>query len=194
MLESDTAAYETAFRRLSSGFSKTWKGQDFREACRMYFEALRAYELADVLAAEVTLRTRPRWPKVADWIAAIPKPTPTSTAPRMMGRAEINEYLDARLRHYQGDAPCACLRCVSVGETRAPRFVPDDLPDDTVARAFCPALNAIVVSGHWAHGDELARWYAARDAFAAAIPRRRGLRVRRILALIGASREPGEEG
>jgi hypothetical protein len=59
-------------------------------------------------------------------------------------------------------------------------------------RAVDTERNRVVVTGHWAHGQELARWYVAREAFFASAPRRGPMA--RVLALVGAGRDPGEEG
>jgi hypothetical protein len=72
------------------------------------------------------------------------------------------------------------------------RFVPTLVEDHSrEERAFHPRRRRLEVTGHWAHGDELARWYVAREAFFARAPRRGPLA--RVLALVG-TREPGEEG
>jgi hypothetical protein len=65
--------------------------------------------------------------------------------------------------------------------------------------------DRVVVKGHWAHGVELKRYYAAKDAFWAKA-RKLGLRSNILnppertqrkpadLELVGATREPGQEG
>ena len=71
---------------------------------------------------------------------------------------------------------------------RPTRFVPEFTAEDIEDRAFCPALNRLVVTGHWAHGYELKRWYEAKETFATRVPARdHGLHL-----VIG--REPGEDG
>jgi hypothetical protein len=69
------------------------------------------------------------------------------------------------------------------------RFVPDDV-HGVLDRAIDTVRNRVVVTGHWAHGDELARWYAARDAFFASAPRHTPI-ARALLVLVGREREPG---
>jgi hypothetical protein len=69
----------------------------------------------------------------------------------------------ARLR-YQ-DAPCQCGACQAAGVTERPRrFVPTLTRDGDEERVRDPQTLRLVVAGHWAHGAELARWYAAREA------------------------------
>lgn len=192
MLETDYAAFEVAFRRLSSGFSKKWTGAHYRETSRAYFETLQGCALEDVVTAAAALHSRKRWPTAGEWMAAVPASTPARPPDvRLMGASEVDEYLAARNARYRDEGPCACLRCEDAGVSHRPRrYVPDELDDDTYARAFCPTLNRVVMTGHWAHGEELRRWYAARDTFVATA-RRAGLR--RVLALV-ATREPGQEG
>jgi len=160
---------------------------EFQTAVRVYFDTLRHVELEDVLAAEVILRSRPRWPKVGDWLAAVPLRT-APTGERVMRGPEGAEYLRALRLHYQDD-PCGCPSCFQAGVTDRPlRFVPDFTPDDTEDRAYHPALRRVVVVGHWAHGEELRRWYVAKAACMASAP----APYRRALQLV--TREVGEEG
>jgi hypothetical protein len=165
--------------------NRKWTTAEFREVSRTYFETLKHAPLDDVLAAEVTLRARKRWPKVGDWLAAIPVHVAPSSDARVMGQSEVREYLRAMRGHCQ-DAPCSCLDCLAADVTHRPlRFVPD-VTVDGEERAFFQARNRLVITGHWAHGLELARWYAARDVFMASAPRR--------FARVFVTREPGQEG
>jgi hypothetical protein len=79
------------------------------------------------------------------------------------------------------------------------RFVPTLTPDGLrEERAFNPTRHVIETCGHWAHGDELARWYAAKTQFASLSdrPTVNGLRMDRLVHLVSkvTEREPGEEG
>lgn len=188
VLDSDFGSFESAFKRLSGALQKRWKPDEWRDVVKIYFEALQHADLSDVLAAVTTLQARNRWPKTGDWIAALPRREPTPAGERVMRTAEVDVYMDALRRHYHGE-PCSCLLCIEAGVTHLPlRFVPDFTPEDIEERAFCPALNRVVVVGHWAHGQELRRWHAAKQAFADSAPRP----YRGVLALV--SREPGEDG
>jgi len=51
----------------------------------------------------------------------------------------------------------------------------------------------VEIVGHWAHGEELARWYAARDAFFA-LAKRAPRTLFDAVAVIVGDREPGIEG
>jgi hypothetical protein len=105
---------------------------------------------------------------------------------------EAAAYVRAERLRYEDD-PCGCLACQAAGVTDRPlRYVPQFTHDDREERAWCPLHQKLVVVGHWAHGDELARWYAARDRFfTRAKPNRTWYGV--ALAVAGA-RESGEEG
>jgi hypothetical protein len=187
VLDSDFGPFETAFKRLSGALNRKWSMVEFQTAVHVYFDTLKHIELEDVLAAEVILRSRPRWPKVGDWLAAVPART-VVTGERVMRGPEAAEYLRAHRLHWH-DAPCGCPACFQAGVTdRSLRFVPEFLADDTEARAYHPTLCRVVTTGHWAHGDELRRWYVAKAACFAAVPPR----FHRVLQLV--AREVGEEG
>jgi hypothetical protein len=70
--------------------------------------------------------------------------------------------------------------------------VPDFTDLDRPERAFDHVRHRLVHVGHWAHGDELARWYAARAACFASVAR--SSPIARALAVLVPEREPGEEG
>ena len=191
MQESDNGTFEDAFKRLSGALQKRWKPDEWRTVVSVYFEGLKYAELADVLSAIPILQQRNRWPKLGDWIAALPV-RPQVSKERVMRTDEVQEYLRAKSLHYH-DEPCRCLLCQDAGVTDLPlRYVPDFTADDDEEKAFAPLLNRVVTTGHWAHGRELLRWYAAKQVFAERVPRKH----RRILALIpaAAEREPGEDG
>jgi hypothetical protein len=187
VLESDSAAFETALKRLSGGLQRKWKPDEWRGTVEIYFDALKHADLADVLSAIPVLQARSRWPKVGDWIALLPKPI-VPTGERVMRPPEAAEYLRAHRLHWQDD-PCGCRDCFQAGVSDKPlRFVPDFLADDTEARAYHPTFGRVVTTGHWAHGDELRRWYVAKAAFMASAP----APYRRALQLV--TRDVGEEG
>lgn len=189
MIDTDSAAFEAALRRLSGSLQKRWKPDEWRNVVGIYFDALKHADLSDVLAAVPTLQARSRWPKVGDWLAVLPVRAPMPVGSRVMRGPEVDEYMRARREHYH-DVPCSCILCQSAGVTHLPlRFVPDFTPDDVEEQAFCPPFNRMVTPGHWAHGEELRRWYAAKQAFADRVPKTYG----GVLQLV-AGREPGEDG
>jgi hypothetical protein len=90
------------------------------------------------------------------------------------------------------EAGCTCVPCIRAGVSGWPlRFVPSHFDDGSEERAFNPVRGVVQLLGHWAHGDELAAWYASRDAAHAACPRGP---LRSALSTLLAEREPGEEG
>lgn len=191
MESSDSGTFERAFKRVSGAFAKGWKPGEFDTTVKAYFEALRHVSIDVVVeAGDRCIRTRTRFPKVADWLADVGSSMAPGTAPpgmRYMTEAERDEHAQAAAQCYQ-DAPCDCLLCQSADvSTRALRFVPTVI-DGSLERAFNPRRNVVEVVGHWAHGQELARWYAAHEACRTAWPQK----YRRALRLV--DREPGEEG
>ena len=187
MLESDFGPFETAFKRLSGALNRKWTTVEFRTTVQVYFDTLKPFELEDVLAAEVILRSRPRWPKVGDWQAAVPTRT-VVTGERVMRPPEAAEYARAAALHWSDEA-CGCPACFQAGVSDRPlRFVPDFLADDTEARAYHPVFRKVVTTGHWAHGDALRRWYVANAACMASAP----APYRRALQLV--TRDSGDEG
>jgi hypothetical protein len=193
MTELDFGTFDRAFGRVFGAFRLKVKPEDRDELSRTYFRVLAAAPLEDVLAAGKTcLTTSRRFPKVAEWVAALPTPPVAAVTAdlRVMATDEREAYARAEALRYR-DEPCACWQCEAAGMTGyALRFVPDDV-HGTLDRAIDTVRNRIVVTGHWAHGDELARWYVARDAFFASAPKRTPL-ARALLVLV--AREPGMEG
>jgi len=92
---------------------------------------------------------------------------------------------------------CECVLCGQAGVTHRPiRYVPDD--DELKAKIG----DRVILRGHWAHGQELKRWYAAKEAFWANVRRTVGKSGRHAsgferltLPPTGTeTREPGQEG
>jgi hypothetical protein len=84
---------------------------------------------------------------------------------RTLDAGEAVAYRRAVQRRYQ-DAPCGCGLCQAASVTDRPlRFVPTLTRDGDEVKVWCPPIPRLVIAGHWAHGVELARWYAARDIF-----------------------------
>jgi len=176
MLDSDFGTFESAFRRFSSAFRLKAKPADFDELTRLYFKLLSHAPLDAVLSAgRRLLETSRTFPKPAEWLAALSEMAPAAAAGadvRVMSEDEARDYTRAELLRYQDDG-CFCLLCQDAGVThRFLRFVPEFTDDGRDARAWHPGKGHVVTVGHWAHGDELARWYEARDHCLANWPRR----------------------
>jgi hypothetical protein len=189
----DSAAFEVVFKRLSGAFQWRGKPSDFTTKMRAYFDALQPFPLDQVeTAAQVCRDTLTRFPRIVEWRQAIPATEPRKPEDaRWMGAAEAAEYVRAVRQHYQDD-PCACVACQEAGVSDRPlRYVPEFDTEDREERAWCSSMHAVVVVGHWAHGEALARWYAARDRFFAVTAK--APVWDRMAELVGA-REPGEEG
>jgi hypothetical protein len=208
MKDTDRPAFVSAFRRLAVTFRMKLRPADMDSMIDMYLQAFEPYALHDVVAAaNASLHTHRRFPKPLDWIEAITR-TQVGAPPdvRVMSTVEASDYVRAERLHYDDD-PCDCLTCQADDTTTLRRrFVPDFTDDDREERAYCPLKNRIVVVGHWAHGHELQRWYAARQIFFGDA-NRSGVHAK-VLRRLGfiytppasaprlqlAEREPGEEG
>ena len=88
--------------------------------------------------------------------------------------------------------------CQAAGVSDRPlRFVPT-LVGEEEERAFNPQRQRVEMVGHWAHGEELRRWYEAREA-CYALWRRAAVKYphlvgRGMAMVVTREREPGEEG
>jgi hypothetical protein len=194
MTEADFGTFDRAFRRVCGAFRLRVKATAGEEWSRTYFRILEHAPLDEVLTAgKACVASCRTFPKPAEWLQALPIP-PAAAAHgdlRVMATTEREDYARAEALRYE-DAPCGCLLCQEAAVTHRPlRFVPDEILG-VLDKALDTVRNRIVVTGHWAHGQELARWYVARAAFYASAPRRGPMA--RALALIGGAREPGEDG
>jgi hypothetical protein len=199
MFDRDFVTFDRAFGRVCGAYRLKVKPTEAEELTRTYFKVLDAWPLDDVLAAGKKCMAKcKRFPAVADWVAELPA-TVAHVAPaelRLMSVDEMDAHERAAAMRYQDEA-CGCPSCFNAFVHERPlRFVPTlvSLVDDTYERAFNTRRHQVEVLGHWAHGEELARWYAARDHFfglGKTMPR-----LRRLVALTRAilEREPGMEG
>ena len=196
MDEPDFGTFERAFGRVSSAFRLKLKDTEQSDLARTYFRVLEGYRLDEVLAAGKTcLQKHRHFPRPAEWLEALASTSRGDAAAcppdrRQVSVAELEERAQAEGQQYRG-APCDCLLCQSAGVTdRELRFVPS-LMGDEEERAFNPRRHLVEIVGHWAHGEELGRWYAARDRFYLQA-RRATVRFPHLLRLV--DREPGQEG
>jgi hypothetical protein len=193
MVEPEFGTFDRAFRRVYGAFRLKLKAAEIETLSRTYFKVLADAPLDDVLTAgKACLTTCRKFPTVAEWVHALPAPAiaHVSADLRVMATHERETYTRAEALRWS-DAPCGCWPCENAGMADyALRFVPDDV-HGVLERAIDTVRNRIIVTGHWAHGDELARWYRARDMFFASAPRHTPI-ARALLVLV--SRDPGEEG
>jgi len=166
------------------------------ETAADYFEVLKEFHI-DVLreAAKQIAMTTKFFPTVSEWYQAA-KTWHLEHAPRAVDRRVMMAEETGKHRRAVGlgyeDAPCACWECSAAAVTHLPlRFVPEFTSDDRDERARYADRDKEVTTGHWAHGEELGRWYRAKHAFYATA---RALGHHRVLPLILRDREPGEEG
>jgi hypothetical protein len=197
MTEIDYPAFTQTFTKVCVAFRVKYRPAEAEAITRTYADALAAWPLGDVQAAARAVTGKCKtFPKVADWIAEMPPPRASKPVElRYMTAGEMDEHQRAVACRFN-DPPCHCAACRRAGvDARPLRFVPTLVaPDgDELERAFNADRNHVEIVGHWAHGEELARWYAARDAFYALAPAMKPFA--RVLALIGSGeREPGQEG
>jgi hypothetical protein len=191
MDDADYATFEKAFSRLCGAFRLKLPKAEQVELTRTYFKVLDHFPLDDVLRVGRTLiETFKKFPSLADWITALggmPENTPALDI-RQMTASEVEERTRAEILRYT-DAPCGCRDCVAAGVTDRPlRFVPTLWRGEEEERAWHPTRKRVEIVGHWAHGEELRRWYVARAGFFAKWGRHPAART---LALV--TRQPGED-
>jgi hypothetical protein len=189
----DFATFEVAFERMVTAFRTKLTVKETRDMPRIYFRALQTYPLDVVLlAGKWCVDHRKKLPPIVDWIEVLASRTP-STGPadaRHMRVDELNAHERAAGLCY-ADAPCSCLECQAAGVDHLElRFVPTEMHDTAYERAYNARTKNLELVGHWAHGVELQRWYAARDAFNAL----RDAHPVRGMRLLAAMREIGMEG
>lgn len=165
MTSDDLPGFHEVFRSLQRVFPLRGSETDLDRLVADYFRSLRRFGLPDVkAAADHWLAHGTKFPKPAEWIAAVPR-RPVTDEARQMSRDEAQEHRRAELMAFE-DQPCLCAECVRAGVDEKPlRFVPEFDGDDREVKAFSPLSQRLVTAGHWAHGEELARWYDSRATF-----------------------------
>jgi len=162
MTEVELFEFNVVFADLRRVFPIRADESDARQLIASYFAAFRRFPLARVKAgAEAWIAHGKRFPRPAEWIEAMPQPT-VQAAVGELSADEADVWLEAERRRWEG-RPCSCPACRQAGVSRRPiRFVPEFDADDADVRGRIG--DRVITRGHWAHGDELARWYAAKDA------------------------------
>ena len=194
MVEPEYDTFDRAFRRVYGVYRLKLSDDDVDALSRTYFRLLAHAALDDVLAAgKACLTTCKTFPKPVDWLHALPptaSPVPLSADLRVLGTAERDDYARAEGLRYRGHA-VRLWRVFSGRRERSPVAVRARRGRRVLDRAIDAVRNRVVVTGHWAHGPELGRWYDARAAFYASAPRSRTPIARALLVLVGPEREPG---
>lgn len=166
MTDAELFGFVDVFNSLAQVFPIRGEEHERQQRRRAYFKALRRFPLDRVAAgADAWTRHGKAFPKPVEWAASIPRSEPTTTEIPVMTAEEARQWHRADGLRYE-DAPCACRVCVAAGiHTRPIRFVPEFTPEDNDRKVQDPDTGKIVTAGHWAHGDELVRWYAAKERF-----------------------------
>lgn len=197
MTSFDFTAFDQTVARMDAAFGQKMKPKARVALTSVYFQALAAYDIDAVVAAgQRCLTTLSGFPKIVDWLAEVATKTPTVCPAdrRQMGVDELDVHERAAARGYEDD-PCTCGWCEASGvEDKPLRFVPTLVRGDEHEVAFNPRHHKVEVVGHWAHGEELRRWYVARDRFFALKRRAPRALLIAVESLVGVTREPGEEG
>lgn len=163
MTEHDLGGFTTVMKQLAAVFRRRPDTEEFRALTGSYFRALSRHELPELQrAADGWIATEAKFPTPYELRRAIPRRVRDL---RTMSITEGRDYAAAEHAGYEGDC-CTCPSCVEADVTDKPlRFVPEADEHDMDFLVNDPIRKRSVVSGHWAHGWELARWYVAKDAF-----------------------------
>lgn len=159
VLDSDLPAFQRVVAQLAAVCAKA-PGADATPAL---FRLLQRYDFVDVArAADVWAQGHKFFPTAADWIAAV-RTVPKGEPLLQMSAEETSEWLHAEQSHYESE-PCCCRECTAAGVTDLPiRFVPTEDRFGEYEKRVIGSRE--VLRGHWAHGQELGRWYQAKTAF-----------------------------
>lgn len=166
MTESDFFPFMDVFRSVMRVFPMRGDDHEIKQTAGAYFKVLRRYPLPLVQAgADQCLQRCKHFPKPAEWIDHIPNPQTTGVQLPTMSSEQGHDHARAVNLFYEDD-PCRCPECRAAGVDHRPlRFVPEFDAADLEVKALNPVTGKIVTCGHWAHGVELKRWYAARQGF-----------------------------
>lgn len=162
MTDQDYEAFGKEFKRLSAALEPFKQSpEQLNSRIDAYFHALKKLPLSVVTAkADEWLKREKKFPVPAQWVSVI---VHTAVELPVLTPREAQEWQAAERQGWESE-PCDCPRCVSAGVSEKPaRFVPEFDREDRDVKARIG--DRIVTVGHWAHGDELARWYTARAAF-----------------------------
>lgn len=195
MTDSELFPFLAIFTTLTKVFPFRADGGEAQDIGRAYFKTLQKFPLDLVkVGADNCLAEMERFPKPAEWAKHIPRRMPGPELSRLTP-AEETEWRHAEKLGYEGEC-CACRMCVELGaDGLKTRFVPND-PEE---RALMGERQ--ILRGHWIHGDDLIRWYAAKELFWSQMRAVFGSAYPELIAGENLAfnpplidREPGEEG
>lgn len=164
MTDAELFQFLDVFKGVARVFPQRGDEHELKQKSAAYFKAMRRFQLSQVAAgADAWVQRGKYFPKPAEWIDSIPRPSATRAEVGELTSGEILEYEEAERRHYEGE-PCKCPECRFAGvDHRFLRFVPEV---DANGRDVKGKIgDRMVVRGHWAHGTELAGYYRAKEAF-----------------------------
>jgi hypothetical protein len=156
--QTDYGEFVKEVRRLTTVFRVRTTPSEIEQMSGAYFSALQRFSLEQVInASDAWIAKESKFPKPADLAQRMPAAPITAYT---LSGAEAAEWLQAERQRYEAP-PCSCQSCVAAGVTDQPlRFVPNFDANDRDVRVLLGERT--VTAGHWAHGVELQRWYAAR--------------------------------
>lgn len=163
MTDSELFEFMSIFRTLMKVFPKKADEESVTAIGQVYFKALKRFTLGQIQTGADNYAMRGKYfPKPAEWADAIPRLAEGAEISQM-SYADSTVWLEAERLRLDGD-PCHCAACREASvDHRLVRFVPEETADGRSVRARIG--ERIVVRGHWAHGYELKRWYAAKEKF-----------------------------
>lgn len=164
MTDNDLVAFKDVFQSVIRVFPLRGEHEEIQDVMASYFKALRRFPIDLVRqGGDQCCAKLKRMPKPMEWIELIPKPRVRAELMQLSQR-DAADYLRAEQLRYDEEDPCKCDLCRAAGvDHRFPRFVPEFDRDDQEQRALIGERE--IVRGHWAHGEELKRWYAAKEGF-----------------------------
>lgn len=132
-----------------------------------YFDVLQSYPFDAVEFAYQNLRRKmKKWPVPADWLENLP-PFGNVNRLEVISAEDLRETQAAEALGYEQRDVCRCAICQQ--ELAAPlqsRFVPrQDRDGHPIERRHPGRVGRAIMLGRWIHGDELRRWYFARQQF-----------------------------
>lgn len=163
MIDQDFEQFTVEVRRLATVLRLRASPTELTQITNAYFKAFKRRPLSAVVAgADAWIERGDKFPKPAQWLGVMPR-RDASGQVSALTRDEADEWQQAERQAWEG-RPCGCVLCIAAEITDKPlRFVPDIEGDGRDARGTIGERE--VTRGHWAHGDELVRWYHARAQF-----------------------------